>query len=152
MLLALAQDETNMGRGSAIDALSPIKDPRVAQVCTTLLKDDDPLIRALAARNLAQRNDPRAAKALVEVLADYQDVQAHLVVINAMGATKDAQFILFMKVLLPKAGLDECIAILRALGDIGDPATIATITPYQKDNCPQVRYAAKDALGKFPGQ
>ena len=152
MLLALAQDETNLGRGSAIDALASLKDPRVAPLCKALLGDGDPLIRALAARNLAQLKDPQAAKALVSVLAEDRDTQAHQVVISAMGALKDRQFVVFLKMFLPKASSDERIAILRALGDIADPATAATVTPYTQDVNPLVRYAAHAALKKIPTQ
>ncbi len=149
MLLALAQDANNMGRGSAIDMLASLNDPRVAQVCTNLLKDGDPLIRALAARNLARLQDPQAARALVQILAVDRDTQAHQVVIAAMGALKDRQFIVSLQAQLPKAGIDERIAILRALGAIGDPDTAGSLMTYLQDNNPQVRYAAQAALQKI---
>ena len=83
------------------------------------------------------------------VLADDRDVQAHLVIIGAMGALKDRQFVVFLKMLLPKAGCEERAAILRALGDIGDPATSNTLSAYAQDATPQVRYAARAAIKKI---
>ena len=68
--LPFADDPDSGVRLSALVAMEPSRDPRVLAVARTALSDGDPVVRAQAAKMVADRDDQESVSALVDLLQD----------------------------------------------------------------------------------
>jgi HEAT repeat protein len=132
-------------RNSAVRALGGIKDSSVVEPLIRAL--DDAAVRDSAAIALGELKEPKAVEPLVRILKDRAHssssyVAAALIKIGSPSVEP-----------LGKALNDNDQAVRRlaviALGEIRDPKAIAALTERSKDESPEVRQAAQEAIEKI---
>ena len=132
-------------RNSAVRALGGINDPRVVDPLIKAL--DDAAVRDSAAIALGEIKDPRAVEPLIKILkakdhSGGSSVAAALIKMGAPSVEPLAQ------ALNDNDQVVRRLAVI-ALGEIKDPKAIGALTERLKDESPEVRQAAQEAIEKI---
>jgi HEAT repeat protein len=160
----------------AIKILREIGDPQAVDPLIGLLTDKDEYIRLQSVITLGDLRDPRAVEPLINTLAD-KDRDVRTGAINALGQIGNARAVhalidtaqddpaaveVLEKVRNPSA-VDTLLAVLvdekkdeairysaaKALGELGDPQSVAPLIATLQDNSREIREWAAAALGKI---
>jgi cellulose synthase operon protein C len=140
-LLPLLADPDAAVRTAAADALGRCADASLAEeVQTALSREEDPGARCALLRSLGRLGGGAAVATVAPALGD-PDPETRLAAIEALGATGSAEAIPHLqKALDGDAG--ETLAIIRALGELGQPAAAPIIERWLRSSDLDQRRAA----------
>lgn len=112
---------------------------------TTLLKDEDAVVRDLSRRALQNNPSADAAAALRTALEQADAPEWRVALINALGARGDAASVPLLAAQTPSANEVVAVAAAVALGDIGGPDALAALKHLRGSGPPALRNAVADA-------
>jgi HEAT repeat protein len=128
-LLPLLGDRDPAVRAAAADALGRCADPSLAgEVERALGREEDDAARRALLRCLGRVAGGVAVPTLVPALGD-PDAETRLAAIEALGATGSADAVPHLERALGTGG-GETLAVIRALGELGDPAAAPVLEPW----------------------
>lgn len=129
----------------ATDAIAQVLTASGMPVIVARARDERSILRAGAARALAQAQDPRSEAILMELLAD-EDLYVERAAVEALGlrSAKDALTQLLERA--RSARTPVRIAALHAVAGLGDSAVLDTLVSATSDLDPEVRRAAAEGL------
>lgn len=148
-VLEIAADPANAVRADALLALgdgTTMVDPRIAETLAPVLADVDPFTAAFAARALARRGDHRGAEHLIAVLAQDEDPALYLLAVPYLAEIRDPRASAPLQALLPKTTFPARLAIIEALGAIGNPDALSLLGTLRAHPDPRVRAALARGL------
>jgi len=147
--LPLLHAATPLHRALGAALLVHTRDSRTLPGLAGALKDDNALVRRLAARALRVQGDVRSLPALLTALNDPDDaVRAEVAL--ALGALQDTRATAPLLALLPAQHPDVQFAAVWALGRIADPqATKPLLACYPTCTDAGIREAIVTALGRM---
>jgi HEAT repeat protein len=134
---------------TVVSALARTRDPRALVPVLRLVAADDPAIRlaAMTAVGPLLGSDPRASDAIVERLGD-DDEEIRVLAAEYLGQIKARVAVTPLLALTGDAHPERLRrAAIDALGEIGDPAAVATLVTALRDGPVSLQQAAADALG-----
>jgi HEAT repeat protein len=135
-------------RATAAWALGEIEDPSAASALGAALKDANVDVRRKAAWALGELGLERAPPALIEALRD-ADRDVRRITVHALGEIEDPAAVAGLGAIARGTGDVELRReALHALAEIRDPAALEILIAAMKDEDPQIRRIAAEALGK----
>lgn len=121
-------------RVAAVNAVGSVEDPRVATILIATLGDSSPMVRARAARLLAELKERRAEKPLFKMLRRGDKAAARP--LGTVGGVETAKQLAELIGELPDAAIATALGTMLKRGDFGpDPLRVEVVK----------------ALGKIPG-
>ncbi|MHB9132355.1 MAG: HEAT repeat domain-containing protein [Armatimonadota bacterium] len=147
-LLEKLKDPKPAARLAAVQSLEDYTDDaRVVEPLIGALKDADPAVRKIAARNLGQTGDARAVEPLIMLLNDFNpNIRAEA--INALGLIGDPRAVDAL------IGIVQAVPSLRktafqALGRIADPRMTVQLLPLLNEADAETRRTVAGMLASF---
>lgn len=148
-LIAICESGSPLQTANAIVVLGEIGDRRAIDVLIRSLAHKSLLCRINAAQILGSFDDACVVQALLDHLPSAHEL-VQIWIVNSLGVIGNASCIKPLLDLLHQTASSSLrYMIIRALGDLGDPRTIADIMPYLEDDDHHVRYDARVALEKL---
>jgi HEAT repeat protein len=142
-LIPALQDEDRDVRQAAVNALGKIGDPQVIPFLTRALQDEDTDVCQAAAEALGKIGDPQAIPALIQAFESWKiDLKK-----GSSKQTSSLEEILLQ--IKANWSVEVRQAIVKALGEIGDPQAVPALIDALKDEDWRVREAAVEALRKI---
>lgn len=123
----MAQDENRFLVRNAVAILGEVGGDRAVELVTSALANPDARVRREALRSLAKLGDEQAGPLVVGMLED-SDSDVRLAAAVAAGELHVERALRPLVAMLDACSdPDECLPILRALGQIGDPGAVNSI-------------------------
>jgi len=123
----MAQDENRFLVRNAVAILGEVGGDRAVELVTSALANPDARVRREALRSLAKLGDEQAGPLVVGMLED-SDSEVRLAAAVAAGELRVGRALRPLVSMLDACSdPDECVRILRALGQIGDPGAVNSI-------------------------
>jgi hypothetical protein len=127
MIEGMVADENRFLVRDAVAILGEMGGPRAVELVTSALADTDARVRAEALLAVGKLGDPEAGQLVLGFLED-SDATVRLAAADASGRLRLARAQRPLLRMLEEAEKsDEIIALLRALGQIGDPGAVPAI-------------------------
>lgn len=123
----MAQDENRFLVRNAVAILGDVGGEGAAELVTSALANTDARVRREALRSLAKLGDEEAAPLVVGLLDD-SDASVRLAAAVAAGELKVERAVRPLIAMLDACSdPDECVPLIRALGQLGDPGAVNAI-------------------------
>ena len=152
-LCAIARDPRAAAedRRTACWALARLEHEEAAGTLLEILADDDPELRATAARSLGELGAESAGQRLLERLRADPDLEVRRAAAYSLGLIGYAGAVAEMARVLGAADEPPPLRgmVAEALADIADPDAVAALLAALADPSPEVRYWAAYALGRL---
>ncbi|GHO83558.1 HEAT repeat domain-containing protein [Dictyobacter formicarum] len=151
-LIALLTDPDFETRGSAIKALGLLGDRRAIEpLCSLLQQDQIPCRRIFIVESLDRLGATQAVDSLIALLQDpLEDDEVRALSIEALGHLGDKCAVPFLLAVITDSVADDANEMrwraAVALGQLGDPRAIDTLSRYRTDPEPIMRMAVIAAL------
>ncbi len=116
------------------------------------IKDKNPDARATVVRSISEVDSAEAVDALEPVLGD-RSWKVRAAVLEVLGGYQSPEAVeAIQKIASGSAKGDRRAIAVMALGKIGDPTSLTTLTGLVEDRDWGVRRATAEALGSYPGE
>ena len=146
-LVAVLKNGDAGSRKTVVQALAPVKDPRIAEALIPILDDENAQIRDSAILALGTVKDQHVIDLLIAALKDGGRRQEGA--IQALGLIRAGQAVEPLLSILKGNDPDTRKAVIQALGQIKDRRAIESLIAVQKDPDPDIREAVVLAFGQM---
>lgn len=135
-------------RHRAINTLRRLRNKKGARMVAPFLKDDNEETRRLAVEAVGQLGSDKVVPTLRELLAKDRVEAIRAAAARSLGELKDQKAISVLEEALHDGRSVRCQAII-AMGLIGDKSVVPALLAQLRDQAPEIRYHACNALGEI---
>jgi HEAT repeat protein len=146
-LLQIIKDEDPAMRHTAIQQMMNEVRDEFREPLMAALADEDPTVRGIAARALASYESPEVTDALLSSIQD-EEVWVRLAIYESLPKHDSRSLQTFMQQLERENPIGKAV-LLRCLGKTRNANVVSVLLTYLKNNDPELRASACEAIGFF---